>query len=96
MVRGRDYPVWRWFTAPIEVLWSPGNIQVITIILLLVLMGGSFTVLDKGGILKVALSMVVTRFKGNMYLLMAAIIFFFMLASSVLGIYNAAAPLVGS
>lgn len=89
-----DYPAWRWFTAPVEVLWSPGNVQVITIILLLVLIGGSFTVLDKGGILKVALTMIVARFKRNKFRLMAAIIFFFMLASSVLGIYEEAAPLV--
>ena len=89
-----DYPAWRWLTAPVEVLWSPGNVQVITIIVLLVLIGGSFTVLDKGGILKVALSMIVERFKRNKYLLMAAIILFFMLASSVLGIYEEAAPLV--
>jgi uncharacterized ion transporter superfamily protein YfcC len=89
-----DYPLWRWFTAPIEVLWSPGNLQVITIILLLVLIGGSFTVLDQSSILKVALSMIVARFKRNKYVLMAAIIFFFMFASSVLGIYEEAAPLV--
>jgi uncharacterized ion transporter superfamily protein YfcC len=88
------YPAWRWLTAPIEVLWSPGNAQVITIIVLLVLIGGSFTVLDKSGILKVALSMIVARFKRNKYFLMAAIIFFFMAASSVLGIYEEAAPLV--
>jgi len=89
-----DYPPWRWLTAPLEVLWSPGNAQVITIIVLLILIGGSFTVLDKTGILKVALSMVVARFRRNKYLLMAAIILFFMLASSVLGIYEEAAPLV--
>jgi uncharacterized ion transporter superfamily protein YfcC len=89
-----DYPAWRWLTAPVEVLWSPGNVQVITIILLLTLIGGSFTVLDKSGILKVALSMVVARFSRNKYALMAAIIFFFMIASSVLGIYEEAAPLV--
>jgi uncharacterized ion transporter superfamily protein YfcC len=89
-----DYPAWRWLTAPGEVLWSPGNVQVITIIILLVLIGGSFTVLDSSGILKVALSLVVDRFKGNKYGLMAAIIFFFMFASSVLGIYEEAAPLV--
>jgi uncharacterized ion transporter superfamily protein YfcC len=89
-----DYPAWRWLTAPIEVLWSPGNLQVITIIILLVLIGGSFTVLDKSGILKVALSLIVARFKNNKYALMAAIIFFFMIASSVLGIYEEAAPLV--
>jgi uncharacterized ion transporter superfamily protein YfcC len=89
-----DYPAWRWLVAPVEVLWSPGNVQVITIIVLLVLIGGSFTVLDKSGILKVALSLIVARFKSNKYALMAAIIFFFMIASSVLGIYEEAAPLV--
>lgn len=89
-----DYPAWRWFTAPFEVLWSPGNLQVITIIVLLVLIGGSFTVLEKSGILKVALAMIVTRFRKDKYVLMAVIIFFFMLASSVLGIYEEAAPLV--
>jgi uncharacterized ion transporter superfamily protein YfcC len=89
-----DYPVWRWLTAPVEVFWSPGYLQVITIIILLVLIGGSFTVLDKSSILKVALSMVVARFRENKYVLMAAIILFFMLASSVLGIYEEAAPLV--
>lgn len=93
-VQRPDYPAWRWLTAPAEVLWSPGNLQVITIIILLVLIGGSFTVLDKSGILKVALSLIVERFKANKYALMAAIIFFFMIASSVLGIYEEAAPLV--
>jgi uncharacterized ion transporter superfamily protein YfcC len=89
-----DYPAWRWLTAPAEVLWAPGNVQVITIILLLVLIGGSFTVLDKSGLLKVTLSLVVERFKDNKYALMAAVILFFMVASSVLGIYEETAPLV--
>jgi uncharacterized ion transporter superfamily protein YfcC len=89
-----DYPAWRWLTAPLEVLWSPGNLQVITIIVLLVLIGGSFTVLEKSGILKVALAMIVARFRKDKYVLMAVVIFFFMLASSVLGIYEEAAPLV--
>jgi uncharacterized ion transporter superfamily protein YfcC len=88
------YPAWRWLTAPVEVLWSPGNVQVVTIVALLVLIGGSFTVLDKSGVLKVALSLVVERFKDDKYALMAAVILFFMLASSVLGIYEEAAPLV--
>ena len=31
-----DYPIWRWFTSPLEVLGAPGNIAVITIILFIV------------------------------------------------------------
>jgi len=34
------YPVWRWFTAPIEVLAGPDSLTVITIILFLVFVGG--------------------------------------------------------
>ncbi len=89
-----DYPAWRWLTAPIEVFWAKSNLTVITIIVLLTLIGGSFTVLDKSSILKVALAMVVSRFRKSKYTLMAAIILFFMVASSVLGIYEEAAPLV--
>jgi len=28
-----DYPLWRWFTAPVEVLWGPDGVTIITIIL---------------------------------------------------------------
>ncbi len=35
MVPGEDYPVWRWFTAPIEVLFGPDSLIIITIIIFL-------------------------------------------------------------
>ncbi len=88
------YPVWRWFTAPFEVFAAPGNIVVITLIILMILIGGSFTIMDKTGILKVMLSLVVNRFRKNKYILMAMVIFFFMFTASVLGIYEEMAPLV--
>ena len=47
-----DYPIWRWFTAPFEVLAVEGNIIVIAIILFIVLVGIAFSVMDKSGILK--------------------------------------------
>ena len=47
--QGAPLPVWRWFTAPIEVLWSSDAVTVITIILFILLVGGSFPVLDQAG-----------------------------------------------
>ncbi|MBQ4596289.1 MAG: hypothetical protein IJB14_04875, partial [Firmicutes bacterium] len=38
------YPIWRWFTAPIEVLWSSDAVTVISIILFIFIIGGVFTV----------------------------------------------------
>ena len=32
-----DYPVWRWFTAPVEVLWGPDGLTVITIVVFILL-----------------------------------------------------------
>ena len=37
-----SYPVWRWFTAPAEVLWGEVSLMIVTIILLIVLIAGAF------------------------------------------------------
>jgi uncharacterized ion transporter superfamily protein YfcC len=65
------YPVWRWFTAPFEVLAAPGNITVITIVLFLIFVAGAFTILEESGTLEALLRLLVRRFKGRKYLLMA-------------------------
>jgi uncharacterized ion transporter superfamily protein YfcC len=88
------YPVWRWFTAPAEVLWGPDSLTVITIILFLVFIGGSFAVVEKGEVLRHILSTLVKRFQRRKYLLMAAVMFFFAVCGGVLGIYEEAVPLV--
>jgi uncharacterized ion transporter superfamily protein YfcC len=87
-------PVWRWFTAPVEVLFAPGSIVAITIIVFLIFVGGSFTILEQAGVLEAVLNRLVARFYERRYLLMAIIIFFFMAVASVLGIYEAMVPLI--
>ena len=42
-----DYPIWRWFTAPLEVLWEPDALTIITIIVFLLMVGVSFAVLER-------------------------------------------------
>jgi uncharacterized ion transporter superfamily protein YfcC len=88
------YPVWRWFTAPVEVLGGPDNLTVITIILFLVFIGGAFAVVEKGEILKHILSVFVARFQRRKYLLMAGVMFFFSVCGGILGIYEEAVPLI--
>ena len=45
-------PIWRWFTAPAEVLWGPDSTTIIVIILFILIIGGTFTLLDKCGMLR--------------------------------------------
>jgi len=89
-----EYPVWRWATAPVEVLFAPGNIAVITIVLFLIFVGGAFTILEQGGILQAGLNFLVKKLGNRKYLLMAILILAFMALAAVLGIYEAMVPLI--
>lgn len=89
-----DYPIWRWFTAPIEVLWGPDNATIIVILIFLLLIGGAFAVLDKTGILKTALVRIVHRLGNRKYLLLLAVTLFFMLLGAFFGIFEEVVPLV--
>ncbi|MEX2444012.1 MAG: hypothetical protein WD492_10425 [Alkalispirochaeta sp.] len=86
--------IWRWFTAPVEVLFAPGAIVAVTIIVFLIFVGGSFTILEQSGILEAVLNRLVAGFYERRYVLMALIIFSFMAVASVLGIYEAMVPLI--
>jgi uncharacterized ion transporter superfamily protein YfcC len=83
-----DYPVWRWFTAPIEVLWGPDALIIITIILVLLFIGGAFALLNKAGVLKMVIAMVVLRMGHRKYLLLAVVVLCFMLFGALLGIFE--------
>lgn len=89
-----DYPVWRWLTAPFEVLAGPDGIILITIIVFIMLVGASFAVLEKSGILNAALSAIVKRFGGRKYVLLLVISFFFMFMGAFLGVFEEIVPLV--
>jgi len=89
-----DYPVWRWFTAPVEVLWGPDGITVITIIVFLLMVGVSFAVLDKSGILQAAIARVVRAFGGRKYPLLLVISLLFMSMGAFFGIFEEVVPLV--
>ena len=89
-----DYPMWRWFTAPIEVLGSENGLSIIVIVLFILIVGGSFAILDKSGILRSSISGIVRRFGSQKYVLLLIISFFFMLLGAFFGIFEEVIPLV--
>ncbi len=89
-----DYPVWRWFTAPVEVLAAPGNVAVIAIIVFLIFVGGAFTVLERADVLGAFLRVIAVRMRSRRFLLMALMQLFFMVSGAVLGIFEAMVPLI--
>jgi uncharacterized ion transporter superfamily protein YfcC len=60
----------RWFTAPVEALFSVDGATVIAIILFILLVDSMFAVMDKSGILKVVISQLVHAFGGRKYTLL--------------------------
>lgn len=88
------YAIWRWFTAPVEVLWSPDAVTVIMIIVFICIIGGTFTVLDKSGMLQYIMNSLVKKFEKSKYVLMAILTLFFMLFGSVFGIFEELVALV--
>ena len=91
---GGGYPVWRWFTAPFEVLWGEDAVTVIAIILFICIIGGVFALLDKSGMLQYIMNGLVRRFEQTKYRLMAVLVLFFMLFGSVFGIFEELVALV--
>lgn len=89
-----DYPVWRWLTAPLEVLWGEDSLLVIVISLFILMVGGAFAVLEKSGILRSALGGIVARFGDQKYLLLLLISLFFMILGAFFGIFEEVVPLV--
>jgi uncharacterized ion transporter superfamily protein YfcC len=89
-----NYPVWRWFTAPFEVLGAEGNLTVIAIILFILLVGVAFAVMDKSGILKSVISRIIKTFGSRKYAMLLVITFFFMALGAFFGIFEEVIPLV--
>jgi uncharacterized ion transporter superfamily protein YfcC len=88
------YPFWRWFTAPFEVLVGPDNLTPIVLVIFIIAVGGSIAVLESAGVMEALVKLLVARFAGRRYLLIALIIFFFMMVSSFVGIYEGMVPMI--
>ena len=89
-----DYPPWRWLTAPVEVLWGPDSLTIVTILVFLLMVGSAFAVMERSGILRAAIGRIVQAFGGRKYLLLLVVSLFFMLLGAFFGIFEEVVPLV--
>ena len=94
VVEKPDYPIWRWFVAPLEVLGSPSGLTVIVIIVVLFFAGGAFAVLDKTGTLRAFIGRIVRRFQGRKYTLLWMVSLAFMFLGATLGTFEEVVLLV--
>lgn len=90
------YSFWRVFLAPIETfIYSTSDAMTgVAIILIIVIIGGTFLVLDKSGVLKYIMSTIVAKYSNKKYALLAIMIFACMLLSSFAGILEESVTLV--
>ncbi|MBI5351453.1 MAG: YfcC family protein [Chloroflexi bacterium] len=89
-----DYPIWRWFIAPFEVLGSSSGLTVIVIIVVLFFAGGAFAVMDKTGTLRAFIGSIVRRFSGRKYTLLWMVSLAFMFLGATLGTFEEVVLLV--
>lgn len=83
-----NFPIWRWFTAPFEVLVSKDGITIIGIALFLLILGGTFTIMDQTGGIVVIIKRLIARFKHRKYMLLRLVILVFMTFGAFFGIFE--------
>lgn len=89
-----NYPFWRVFIAPLEVFTTSDSVIGLGIILFIVLIGGTFLVMEESGVLQYIMQTTVKKFGNKKYLLLAAMVFVCMALSSVVGILEEGVTLV--
>lgn len=95
-----DYtmPLWKIVAAPVMVFVDSATRDTgmtgILIIAFIVLMGGTFLLLDRCGVLKYLVAVVIKKFSHKKYLLMAVLSFFCMVLASTAGILEESVTLV--
>ena len=89
-----NFPIWKWFLAPFLVLGSSDALMIIMIALFLLILGGTFTVMDKTGGIKVMIKKLINRYKDKKYTLIRLVILVFMVFGSFFGIFEESVALL--
>ena len=78
-------PVWKWFTAPVEVLFSSDGPLVVFVIFLSVMVGGIYYVLDKADVLKRMIAWIYRKFGKQKYFILFFMTSLFLIVGSTIG-----------
>lgn len=91
-----DYrmPLWKILASPILIFTQGYAVTGIAIILFIVLIGGTFLILEKSKVLQYIMSVVVKKYENRKYLLLAMVVLLFMGLASVIGILEESIILV--
>ena len=91
-----DYrmPIWKIVLSPLLCFTSSQATTGIAIILIIILIGGSFLILDKVGVLRYIMASLIRKFNDRKYLLMAIVLFVCMALASTAGILEESVTLV--
>ncbi len=87
-------PVWKIIASPILIFTSENIGTGIVIALFIVLLGGTFLILDERNIVKYIMSVIVKKFEKKKYILLCSVIFVCMGFSSIAGILEETVTLV--
>lgn len=87
-------PFWKWLCSPILVLGASGNGTLLAVIAFLLVVGGIFNALEKGGLMTYMLGRIVARFGHSRYRLQALVVLFFMAMGAFIGSFEECVPLV--
>lgn len=79
-------PIWKIVLSPILVFASENITTGIAIVLFIVLLGGTFLILDEVGVLKYLMAVIIRKFSDKKYALLAVMILVLMALSSIAGI----------
>lgn len=91
-----DYklPIWKIAAAPVLAFTNSNASVGLAIIAIIVLVGGTFLILDRIGVLKYMMASIVNRFESRRYVLIAVMVLFGMFLSSTAGVLEESLTLV--
>ncbi|MDR1927266.1 MAG: AbgT family transporter [Oscillospiraceae bacterium] len=91
---GERLPFWRVFTAPFEIFLSGDAFTGVAILLFILLVGGTFLILERTRVISYLMAVIVKRFSKRKYLLLCVMSLVCMLLGSVVGIFEESVTLV--
>ena len=94
IVPGGEIPFWKWLLSPALVLGAEGNGSLIAVLVFLLVIGGVFNSLEKGGLMRYLLDKITYRFGKNRYALLSVVTLFFMSMGAFIGSFEECVPLV--
>ncbi|MBP5343086.1 YfcC family protein [bacterium] len=87
-------PFWKWLLSPVLVLGSEGSFTIIAVIILLIIIGGTFGPLNECNIVRYLIDKISYKYGNQKYKLIALLVLVFMLLGSLIGSFEEVVPLV--